>query len=192
MKNSSSKYSSHRPVLSFLPTVFTISKIAEFGCGVYSTCIFLDKSIYPHASQVVSLESDQKWAIKNPKDERLIVVCQPEKQLLTEIAGRGVFDLVFVDGKSKEMRVPSVIASKKYSKMVVLHDAEHYPSAFDEFKFVCIFTGLRPFTSIMSDYDIFQVLPSNKSWIRLPTTVSLRKKVIMELKLSKKGSELIR
>ena len=55
-------YGNHLSILKLLPKIipYPIITIVEFGCGMYSTPIFLERVYYPHVSLVVSLESDKR------------------------------------------------------------------------------------------------------------------------------------
>lgn len=148
-----SKYSSHLYVLKRIPKLLDIKRVIEFGCGEFSTKIFLK---YPAIQNLYSLESDTKWYhdfLKELKDERLTRILSPEDELIEIAKTLGRVDLVFVDGKAEHYRGPTMLAAKEMTDLVVAHDAENknYLPFINSFKYVWIYKKEKPYTAILSD-----------------------------------------
>lgn len=122
-------YSTHVPILKELAKTHTIRSVVEFGCGNYSTKLFLDREFFPHVEEVLSLESDAEWA-RNLEgivgDGRLTMKVDSEENLLGVLDSLAPkrFDLALVDGASWEYRKPSFLVACKHADIIVVHDTE--------------------------------------------------------------------
>lgn len=148
-------FKTHIPLLSAIPKLLTIKRVIEFGPGIFSTGLFLNKKVYTKLNKLISLESIEEWyeTIKNKfHDKRLAMFLDSEENLLTMSKHYAPVDMVFVDGKREDMRVPTILDSKTITEIVVAHDMESkkYKDGLD-FKYVYIYKKYKPYTAIMSD-----------------------------------------
>src|SRR5215471_20763089 len=58
---SANPYSTHLPVLVGLSRMLCIRRVAEFGCGQFSTTAFLNREAFPQLEQLDSFENDPGW-----------------------------------------------------------------------------------------------------------------------------------
>lgn len=133
-------YGSHMNALKAIGRSFKIGSVLEFGAGIYSTPIFLNRDYYPNLEQIVSLENDLSWIdkLKNQiKDNRLrLQYCHLET--MAEVVGQvSDADLYFVDCalckdlESYEFELRVKIIEKLIHKngIIVTHDSD-----FDKYK----------------------------------------------------------
>jgi len=121
-------YSSH---MEFLLKHCTGSEsILELGCGKYSTPLFLNRSLFPKVTRLVSVENDQEWAkriIRDHSDPRLtvIVFADPIVDCLSTM-NLAEYDLIFVDNASMQERISAIeyLARNVFTQKVVIHDYE--------------------------------------------------------------------
>ena len=78
-------YASHLPVLTALINTDKPKRVLEFGAGLYSTPLFLEKCEY-----VVSVEKNADWFQR-------IAIEYPNANLVTEPPSIAGFDLIFID-----------------------------------------------------------------------------------------------
>jgi hypothetical protein len=67
----------HIPILIALSELTAVKTVIEFGSGLYSTPLFLDRSIFPNLDVLCSHENDKSWVHKikrRCKDRRLGLV----------------------------------------------------------------------------------------------------------------------
>ena len=62
-------YATHLPVLREIGAMRPIRRVLEFGAGMYSTPLFLDRTAYPDLEVLVSVEDDWEW-LQRIKAER--------------------------------------------------------------------------------------------------------------------------
>lgn len=151
----SDPYESHVPVLRKLG--HGIKRVLEFGSGVHSTPLFLDKKFYPHLTSLLSLEHNSQWALKVRGkigyDERLDMRVVPEP-LEDSVKDYSQFDMIFIDNSDAwENRVKTIEHVSKQdirNAIVVIHDMEHdfYQKAAESFPHRVIDSKLTPWTGI--------------------------------------------
>jgi hypothetical protein len=149
-------HASHLPVLIALPRFFTIRAVVEFGAGIYSTPLFLDKNIYPKLETLISEEKDPVWI------EKVLAEIDPEDirhSILNEIPETfqpSYVDLIFVDNGPREHKVQTIVDLANacdINTIVAVHDSEHpeYRSAINQFKYVFNFDSYNPETAIATN-----------------------------------------
>jgi hypothetical protein len=78
-----------------------VYQVLEFGSGLYSTPLFLNRNYYPNLMLLDSLEHNRQWADKVAaacsKDSRLLLLCVPEP--LEKAVGNDLrqYDLILID-----------------------------------------------------------------------------------------------
>ena len=121
-------YSSHLPVLVFIPRAFTIQHVVELGTGAASTPTFLRKNIYTDLKSLTSYEN----APGNPSLAKVASIEDPRFNLvMVEGAMANVSlnlsstDMLFIDDSvSVEDRVATIkmVIATRYDGLIVLHD----------------------------------------------------------------------
>jgi predicted O-methyltransferase YrrM len=133
VERSSTPYATHIPVLIGLAQLLTFRRVAEFGCGQYSTLTFLDRQIFPHLERLDSFETDPEWLTKIEEqsggDSRLTLRnVIGEMSAFAESIKLDQYDLIFIDDSTRaEDRAETiqVIANKRERlTVVVVHDYE--------------------------------------------------------------------
>src|ERR1051325_6955780 len=160
IERSSNPYATHIPVLVGLSKLLPFSRVAEFGCGQYSTLTFLNRQVFPHLEKLDSFETDSEWLAKMEeqvgRDSRLdLRHVRGEMSKKAETVEVDSYDLVFIDDStSSEERAETIrmIASKRARlTVVIVHDFEVklYQQAAGLFnnRFRC--TVLNPNTGIL-------------------------------------------
>src|SRR6185436_14853749 len=62
---SSNEYATHIPILVGIAQRFTIRRVLELGCGVFSTPTFLNTKVFMDLEQLHSYETDSSWFDKS-------------------------------------------------------------------------------------------------------------------------------
>lgn len=163
-------WGSHQKVLRRIGRAADIESVVEYGCGFYSTSVFLDRTIFPSVHSVRSFDSDRKWVdlvSDQLVDDRLeIRLCQ----LKDMPNARCHSDLVMVDcgaywnGVSTDYSVRSRLFRRyELSKsIVVLHDVEE-PQLADAYhasayKYKVLFRDKIPQTAVASNtFDVVRL-----------------------------------
>lgn len=164
----SEEYASHEPVLKAIAKQFKIETILEFGCGESSTFLFLNKEFFPNVKELISFESNAEWGRKIGdliKDDRLKLFINSEAYFLEMIIGmQQKYDLIFVDGATAEYRIPSLIASIKYTDIIVAHDTEKV-----------YWTPLHFYTPLINSFASYvynKLIPNTTAYIRHGKTIN--------------------
>lgn len=122
-------YATHLPVLREIGRQYPIRRVLEFGAGLYSTPLFLDRTAFPVLESLVSIEDDWAWL-------QTVKVACPDRRLSLRYGGLFAaqqwvdvedYDLILIDsGKEEADRVPVIewIAGQRPSAVVVIHDYE--------------------------------------------------------------------
>jgi len=147
------EYSSHLALLATLAKIVSreIVHIVELGCGLYSTPMWLNCSIWPFVHSVNSYEHNPQWLRHVgyiTRDPRLTLM--DEYPLAVDYA-----DLVFIDnGDNRQQRLTGIEYVVKYKPtgLVILHDANEqtYMQAIEpHFDNCLVYTGAYPHTAIL-------------------------------------------
>lgn len=124
-------YATHAPVLIALAQVMRVRRVLEFGAGMYSTLLFLNRVAFPELMEIVSYEDDADWAkrvaLDAAGDDRLsmrtvasVPECVPDTI--------DDFDLILIDDSSsatiRTRTVLSVANRRPINALVAIHDYE--------------------------------------------------------------------
>ncbi len=114
----------HLPILRALLADGSVKRVLEFGCGLYSTPLFLE-----HGCDLTSVEMQSaewyervKAACPDAQQWELWMALGPDawEQLPLE----DDYDLIFVDGHG-DSRPECLMWAKDYAPLIVAHDTEH-------------------------------------------------------------------
>ena len=131
-----------------------VTSVLELGMGVYSTKMFLDKSVYPSLTRLLSIDHLDGWA-EPSQDPRHTIVVQPEPiETFLDTLNLDSFDLIFVDNSDKASSREATlryISEKAGKSLVVTHDweRESYRDAGKGFKHVFVDDRQSPWTAIL-------------------------------------------
>ncbi len=168
-------YASHIPVLKAIGNAATITSVLEFGCGRYSTLTFLDRSIYPFLTALVSYETDVQWKATMEGivggDPRVVISVvnrsngtPPTPADMAYFSELGDYDLILIDdGPSDNDRVLTIkaVCERSPDSIVVIHDwdvllyREVSRGAFDHIK---VYDDISPYTAMLWNGDDRQFL----------------------------------
>lgn len=144
----SEDYGSHLPVLQAVMGLIKPRSVLELGAGDHSTPFFLSQPI----ERLVSVETDPKWreqiAELHIGQGRLNLHSSLNYLKRDSLAG---FDLIFIDdGTCAEEREESIrwVLSQKHPPTVI-HDAEVYATAIDEFTSDYAVIPTKPETAVV-------------------------------------------
>lgn len=116
-------WGSHQPALRALARFKKIDSVIEFGAGLYSTHLFLDRDAFPDLTSLVTFEHESVWAEKvrvNDKRHKLIIV--PPKDFITDSQDMKA-DFVFVDSAPQSTRKPLLSHALILAPIVGIHDS---------------------------------------------------------------------
>jgi hypothetical protein len=168
------KYFSHLPVLRAVGACAMIRSVLEFGAGMYSTPLFLDRETFPNLEKLQCVEHNPEWVrfISNDftGNDHRVAWCDDHPSW-----NINSYDLIFVDdGETIEERVDTlsrVCKSLGYPLMVV-HDWRYkeYQSvvakslhltscAFDEYDTALVFSHKSPAAGVAE--KIYEILRLN-------------------------------
>ena len=116
----------HQRLLTAVHRAYNPSRVVEFGSGESSTTFFQG-----WGANLISLESDPEWGAKMNHPGMIV---QSEAESL--VWRYGLPELVLVDGKTREMRLPTAVVASEHCPLVVVHDTEKgcYKPIFDYFR----------------------------------------------------------
>jgi len=153
-------HASHIPFLVGVGAAFTIRSVVEFGSGLYSTPLFLNKRAFPKVETVISTEPDSSWAKKVDEacdsDERLTLL--PKEP---EFLALAFVDLIFVDNGPEQHKIDTIrwmALASTINTIVVVHDAETatYRKEIDKFQTKFISEKFNPGTAICTNASFGQ------------------------------------
>ena len=121
-------YATHLPVLRKLATHLHVRSVLEFGGGLHSTKLFLDRAVFPALDELVTLESSLAWATRlygEIDDPRWTCVVAPEVMhpRIAPLFGLG-FDIALIDGATSAERLHAMLAAQYLAQVLVGHDTE--------------------------------------------------------------------
>lgn len=127
-------YGSHQAVLRRIAEKCEIRSVVEYGCGEYSTLLFLDTGVFKDVTSVDSYDSDNDWmnSIRARAYSDRLHLHYRELDELPWINPKPIADLIFIDcgaewsnGKySYDIRARLIHRHKTDSHIVVVHDTE--------------------------------------------------------------------
>jgi hypothetical protein len=155
-------YATHVPVLIGLAAIRPIRRVLEFGCGHYSTKMFLQRSAFPDLVELQSVENDANWAAAMREavagDARCHVtvvsgaMCDAVSKFDLES-----FDLILVDDSTNASdRANTIRALSGFdpsNPWFVIHDyeVEEYRRASSGFKERLTFKAYNPHTGLVAN-----------------------------------------
>lgn len=111
----------HLPVFESLFSKYRIKSVLEFGCGMFSTAMFVKEGC-----SVTSIEMQNKsWYDKMTSelpDTEIILCLGPFEWEELDLKPR--YDLIFVDGH-RDSRPECLEWAKDHTDLIVAHDTEH-------------------------------------------------------------------
>lgn len=120
-------YGSHVPVLAALASVVPVRRAIEFGGGLHSTRLFLDHNVFPHLVELLTVETDPRWAAQiRSRDKRHTVFVAPQAAFYAHLSLS--YDLVLVDDSTSmtdRIRTLRAVSGTRPDGLVVVHDFEH-------------------------------------------------------------------
>lgn len=148
-------YFTHVPILLAAGRWWRIRRVLEFGCGEFSTKLFLDSRRFPDLQQLESYENDPVWAERirqhfgvDPRLNLHLVDGAVAKQVEgLDLEG---FDLILIDdstsGRERCDTIRAVAAAQPQRAIVIIHDFEYLPyrEAASSFRHRYRFTGMNP------------------------------------------------
>lgn len=116
-------WGSHQPALRALAKFTEIKSVIEFGAGVYSTHLFLDRKAFPHLKSLVSLEHKEKWGEKvGVNDKRHTLIITDSGNFADRSKGMKA-DFVFLDsGPSFTARWELLEHASTLAPIIAIHD----------------------------------------------------------------------
>jgi len=151
------EYASHLALLSTLARVVSreIVHIVELGSGLFSTPMWLNRSIWPFVHSVNSYEPDPVWARYIEyitRDSRLTIMDKMPPSI-------DFADIVLIDnGDNRRERVQGIrhVIGYETTGLVILHDAnelEYMMTIEPHFENCLVYTGAYPHTAILWNGD---------------------------------------
>lgn len=117
-----STWGSHQPVLRGIGKFMPVRSVIEFGGGLYSTPLFLDRAVFPQLESLITIESDIDWGKKVcAEDTRHEVIVAHSRRFLDVLSGMKA-GFVFIDGAGS--RIPLVTASLDVAPLFAIHDCQ--------------------------------------------------------------------
>ena len=148
-------HASHIPFLVGVGAAFPIREVVEFGSGLYSTPLFLNKRAFPKVERVISSEPDSEWR------DKVRVACDDDDRLTLmdkepEFLALAFVDLIFVDNGPEQHKIDTIrwmSLASTHNTIVVVHDAEtaSYRREIDKFQTKFISEKFNPGTAICTN-----------------------------------------
>lgn len=159
-------FASHQPVLMTLLNRIKNPKVIELGIGYGSTPLIVDNSEYSE-----HYETDLDWFTNLKKEFSSenhifeLIKNQSKYEWNDEIVFEKEWDIAFIDNASGESRQSNLIKLKDKAKFIICHDTEelYKPSAsaygwdFSSFKYIYLFDKYNTYTSVVSNYEPFEL-----------------------------------
>ena len=153
-------YATHVPVLIGLAALRRVERVLEFGCGNYSTKMFLNRAAFPDLKELQSVENDGTWAeqLRGVVGRDARCVMNVVSGAISDAVGRfdlESFDLVLIDdsqdASERAATIRAVFAAGTARTWIVVHDYEvfDYQDAAARFKNRFTFKGYNPQTGLV-------------------------------------------
>ncbi len=154
-------YATHLPVLIGLPRLFEVKHVLEFGSGLSSTPLYLNREVFPDLVSVLSYENESEWLEKvqeaTQHDSRLqLKLIEGRMAGMVDTLNVGDYDMIFIDDsrgfKVREETIRAIAARcKACGGVVVIHDYERleYRWASRTFRHHFRFTAFTPNTGVV-------------------------------------------
>jgi len=150
-------WGSHVPILVSVVNQ-TIGPILELGCGIYSTPLLHQMCLFTKR-RLVSCESDLSWGDDSLKYKtkwhRILLVDNWDS---CEVFDKN-WDVVLVDHNPPHRRMADIEKLKNKAQFIVIHDTEKVShSILDNFKYRCDYRQLKPWTTVVSNFNSLDFL----------------------------------
>ena len=137
-------YGSHQPALRAIAKFTKIESVIEFGAGLYSTHLFLDRGAFPDLGALVTFEQKASWAKQvltseaNEDPRFTLIITAPDNfEVLSE---NGKADFVFLDCAPTVTRMKLKYHALTFAPIFAIHDCREQPLK-RLFKYVKEFNG---------------------------------------------------
>jgi hypothetical protein len=124
-------FTTHIPILIGLSRLFEVRRVIEFGCGNYSTKLFLDRNVFPQLTELRSYENNHAWhrdtaaALADDSRARLSYIEGKMASVVGQILRRPC-DLIFVDDSGtvveRTRTIVQVMKHRHPASLIVIHD----------------------------------------------------------------------
>lgn len=152
-------YSTHVPLLEALGDSMNVNRVVEFGSGIHSTSVFLDRGIFPHLVQLDSYENDRTWlqqVVEMTDGEQRLALHEVDGPIssIVEPSMLDDVDLILIDddirAEQRARTIQAVAEASPPQALVLIHDFEVplYQQASRAFRKRLVFKALRPFTAV--------------------------------------------
>jgi len=115
---------SHQPALRALARFTKVYSAIEFGAGVYSSHLFLDKEAFPDLTSLVTFEHKKQWADSVANDDRRHTVVITNYRNFKGISAGMRSDFVFVDSAPHDKRLELLDHALQLAPIVGIHDCK--------------------------------------------------------------------
>jgi hypothetical protein len=145
-------WGSHRPALIALARFFPIRSVIEFGAGVYSTRLFLDRAHFPLLESLISFENEKSWVEKVRTDDprHTILIWQPT-EFIRESTGMKA-DFVFIDSAGERFALTE--HSLTLAPIFAMHDRRADEFTGMGFKYVRGFNSIVQTVFVSNTIDL--------------------------------------
>lgn len=156
--DTASTWDSYKPTLLKILHAFIPKRVLEWGIGE-STQTFLSQEFI---STLDSIEHSPEWfsKFKNLVSERFNLIFEPDIDLYPHVNGRfEKYDLIFVDGRVRELCLNNCHEKLEDEGIVVLHDSKRpqYKEAIGKFKYA-IFEDNGHTAVMTNNKEVFEKL----------------------------------
>ncbi len=167
------RFATALPVLVGLSRLIPVKKVLEFGSGLNSTPLFLNKTVFPDLIKLTSYENDLGWYnnVKNRigDDTRIDLHCIDDNMssIVSDIK-LSEYDLIFIDDSMdstlRAETIKNVISNNDSQNIIVIHDYEikKYRQASKGISNRFDFNALFPNTGLVWDKRIIDKLRLKK------------------------------
>lgn len=158
-------YATHIPILVGLGlSGIRFESILEYGAGLYSTPLFLNREAFPYVKEVTSCENNEEWVgrvvceTSAGNDDRLVWY-----KGFDEVAD-ATYDLVFIDADTEPHKIDLIQKTREtFPGVVVIHDSEvpSYQAEIRQFKTWHDYGIWEPNTAVIPGRDPLTHLTSH-------------------------------
>jgi hypothetical protein len=143
-------HATHLPVLIGVGIIISsILSVVEYGAGLYSTPVFLNRQVFPNLELLKSFEPDNEWAEKVYAEVKSDARCSIYATDKLPVFSDG---LVFIDNGPFEHKINTIrkVFESNFPGLVIIHDSEvqEYKKEFCKFSCYHEFMSFCPETVI--------------------------------------------
>lgn len=174
-------YSTHLPILCSMAAIIQPTRVVEYGSGLISTTTFLNRTIFPRLTSLLSFENDREWYERvagHIGDDPRLQLRLVEGTMKDAVArfDLDAADLVFVDDydsvplPGRADTIAALAALRPTRIPVVIHDLElwRFRRSAGRFEHVFRFDALNPQTGVVwnGSWDLADCLPAINRFIK--------------------------